>query len=79
MDCWQVLHERFGKLPLSKTLAPAVRYARDGFPVTQIIASYASGIEGILGETKTASRTFLKDGKAPKEGEGMTNRDLGKV
>ena len=79
VDGWQVLHDRFGKLPLSKTLAPAVRYARDGFPVTQTIAGYWSGCEGILGETKTASRAFLKDGKAPKEGERMTNRDLAKV
>ena len=79
VDGWQVLHDRFGKLPMSKTLAPAVRYARDGFPVTQIIAGYWSGSEGILGETKTASRAFLKDGKAPKEGERMTNRDLAKV
>jgi gamma-glutamyltranspeptidase/glutathione hydrolase len=76
---WQMLHDRFGKLPLSKTLAPAVRYARDGFPVTQIIAGYWSGSEGILSETKTASRAFLKNGKAPKEGERMTNRDLAKV
>ena len=58
VDGWQVLHDRFGKLPLSKTLAPAVRYARDGFPVTQIIAGYWSGSERILGETKTASRAF---------------------
>ncbi|MED5495098.1 MAG: gamma-glutamyltransferase, partial [Verrucomicrobiota bacterium] len=79
VDGWQVLHDRFGKLPLSKTLAPAVRYARDGFPVTQIIAGYWSGSEGILSETKTASRAFLKNGKAPKEGERMTNRDLAKV
>ena len=79
VDGWQVLHDRFGKLPLSKTLAPAVRYARDGFPVTQIIAGYWSGSEGILSKTKTASRAFLKNGKAPKEGERMTNRDLAKV
>ena len=79
VDGWQVLHNRFGKLPLSKTLAPTVRYARDGFPVTQIIAGYWSGSEGILSKTKTASRAFLKDVKAPKEGERMTNRDLAKV
>lgn len=35
---WAVLSQRFGKLPLSETLAPAVSYARDGFTVQPIIA-----------------------------------------
>ena len=76
---WQALHDRFGKLPLAKSLAPAIRYARDGFPVTQIIAGYWKSGEVILSETPTASRAFLKDGRAPGEGERMTNRDLAKV
>ena len=76
---WQALHDRFGKLPLAKSLAPAIRYARDGFPVTQIIAGYWKSGEVILSETPTASRAFLKDGRAPGEGKRMTNRDLAKV
>ena len=76
---WQALRDRFGKLPLAKSLAPAIRYARDGFPVTQIIAGYWKSGEAILGETPTARRAFLKNGKAPREGDRMTNRDLAKV
>jgi flagellar hook-basal body complex protein FliE len=45
---WQALHDRFGKQPLAKSLAPAIRYARDGFPVTQIIAGYWRGSEARL-------------------------------
>lgn len=36
---WCDLHAKFGKLPLGTVLAPAVRYAREGFPVTEVIAS----------------------------------------
>ncbi len=35
---WDALRERFGRLPLATTLAPAISYAQDGFPVTEIVA-----------------------------------------
>ena len=35
---WGALHERFGKLPFAELLAPTIGYAREGFPVTQVIA-----------------------------------------
>ncbi|MBM4109042.1 MAG: gamma-glutamyltransferase [Phycisphaerae bacterium] len=38
VDGWFALHERFGRLPIQDVLAPAARYARDGFPVTEVIA-----------------------------------------
>lgn len=34
VDGWFALHERFGRLPMEQVLAPAVRYAQDGFPVS---------------------------------------------
>src|SRR3954467_13241682 len=34
VDAWAELHKKFGKLKLSDDLAPAVRYAEEGFPVT---------------------------------------------
>ena len=39
VDGWFELHGRFGKLPIAKILAPATKYAREGFPVTEVIAS----------------------------------------
>jgi len=38
VDGWFEMHEKFGKLKMSEILAPAVRYARQGFPVSEIIA-----------------------------------------
>ena len=77
VDGWQALHDRFGKLPLSKTLAQ--RCAMRGTVFQSPKSSPVTGAQGDPGETKTASRAFLKDGKAPKEGERMTNRDLAKA
>ena len=31
---------RFGRLPMDRVLAPAIGYARDGFPVSELIAFY---------------------------------------
>lgn len=38
VDSWHTLHERFGKLPMDRVLAPAIRYAENGFPVSPVIS-----------------------------------------
>ena len=38
VDGWFALHERFGRVPMSKVLEPAIGYARDGFPMAPVIA-----------------------------------------
>ncbi|PYJ11360.1 MAG: gamma-glutamyltransferase, partial [Verrucomicrobia bacterium] len=40
VDAWSELHKKFGKLKLSEDLAPAAKYAEEGFPVTELIAFY---------------------------------------
>ena len=42
VDAWAELHKKFGKLKLSDDLDPAIRYAEEGFPVTDLIAYYWS-------------------------------------
>src|SRR5436305_8937921 len=42
VDAWAELHKKFGKLKLSDDLAPAIHYAEEGFPVTELIAYYWS-------------------------------------
>ena len=60
VDAWAELHKKFGKLKLSDDLAPAIRYAEEGFPVTDLIAYYWSfgprlykGLPGAFVETYT--------------------------
>ena len=43
VDAWFALHDKFGKLPMKDVLAPAIHYATDGWPVTQLISVYWKG------------------------------------
>lgn len=52
VDAWLALHQRFGKLPMKEDLQPAIDYARNGFPVTQLIARYSK----LNGRRQKASR-----------------------
>ena len=38
VDGWFQLHSRYGRLDMKEILAPAIAYARDGFPVSEVIA-----------------------------------------
>lgn len=76
VDGWFELHGKFGKLPMSDVLAPAVRYAREGFPVSELIAYYWSGAGKWLKEYPGFADTFLINGKAPAKGEIFKNPRL---
>ncbi len=79
VDAWCALHARFGKLPLARLLAPAVRYARQGFPVSQTIASYWERAGRTLGEHPGFAEQFLPGGRAPREGELFRNPGLART
>lgn len=58
---------RYGRLPLAVSLAPAIRLAREGFPVDARYARIAKLREAFL-QAGTGTRIFLDDGKAPDPG-----------
>ncbi|MFN5950899.1 MAG: gamma-glutamyltransferase family protein, partial [Pirellulaceae bacterium] len=72
VDGWFELHRRFGKLPMPQVLAPAIRYAREGFPVSELIAYYWRRSEG-LARFPGFAETFLPGGKAPSKGDIFRN------
>lgn len=85
VDGWFAMHAKFGKLPMRQNLAPAIRYAQAGFPVSELIAKYWAtgtanfeklGQEGVIEEVANMRRLFLPGGKAPVEGEIFKNPDL---
>jgi gamma-glutamyltranspeptidase/glutathione hydrolase len=86
VDGWFTLHERFGEMPMDEVLAPAIRYAEEGFPLTQTIAYYWDRNMTILEnrfaqnqfeEFDNARATYItEDGDAPREGEIFRNPDL---
>ncbi|PYS41459.1 MAG: gamma-glutamyltransferase [Acidobacteria bacterium] len=66
---WYKLHQRYGKLPMSRVLAAAIDYADRGFPVSDIIASQWQRSEAKLRATPEAARDLLLDGRAPRPGD----------
>ena len=76
VDGWFELHERFGRLPMERVLAPAVRYAREGFPVSELIAFYWERSVSVLRHQPGFLETFTVDGRAPRKGEIWTHPAL---
>jgi gamma-glutamyltranspeptidase/glutathione hydrolase len=76
VDGWSKMLSRFGTKKFSEVLAPAIHFARDGFPVPEWDAAYWADSEKFLKMDKNASATFLIDGHAPKVGEMFRNPDL---
>ena len=76
VDAWFELHDRYGRLSMSEILAPAIRYAREGFPVSEVIAFYWERNAGILKDYPGFPEVFMPGGKAPAKGEIFRNPKL---
>jgi gamma-glutamyltranspeptidase / glutathione hydrolase len=76
VEGWSQLLTRFGTIPLAKALQPAIRYARDGFPVQEIVAEDWTNAEKRLSQDAAAAKTFLPNGRAPAPGEIFKNPNL---
>jgi gamma-glutamyltranspeptidase/glutathione hydrolase len=73
---WEALRTRFGKLPMSDLLAPAIYYADRGFPMTDVIAKAWSGSVRDLAAEAEAAKTYLPGGLPPSAGAIFKNADL---
>ena len=85
VDGWFELHAKFGRLPMDQVLAPAIRYAREGFPLSPFVA-YGWGrnlarfqTNKDIEETANAMKTFFPGGRAPAAGEIFRNPDLART
>ena len=79
VDGWFELHGRFGRLPMKRILAPAIAYAREGFPVSELIAHYWQRNARYLEEYPNFAETFMPGGRAPAKGEIFRNPDLART
>jgi len=73
---WEALRSRCGSLPLADLLAPAIRCAEEGFPLSDVIAAHWATLTSKLAAEPAAARTYLPNGRAPGAGEIFRNRDL---
>jgi gamma-glutamyltranspeptidase/glutathione hydrolase len=79
VDGWFELHKKFGRLAMSEVLAPAIRYANEGFPVSELIADYWERGVLALGEFSNFATTFAPGGKPPSTGDVFKNPDLART
>jgi len=76
VDGWFELHNKFGSLDMDQILKPAITYAKEGFPVTEVIAYYWAGNARSLSRYPNVSEVFMPGGKAPAKGEIFQNLAL---
>jgi gamma-glutamyltranspeptidase / glutathione hydrolase len=73
---WEALRTRLGRLPLADLLAPAIRYAAEGFPVSDVIAAHWGALADKVATEPDAARTYLPGGRPPRAGDIFRNADL---
>lgn len=78
VDGWEELRRKFGTMTLAALLEPSIRYAEEGFPITEVIADYWKQSEKKMCETPEGKATYYPDGRAPREGEVFKNSRLAK-
>jgi gamma-glutamyltranspeptidase/glutathione hydrolase len=75
---WDDLRKRFGTMSFAQTLRPAIQYAEEGFPVSEIIANGWRNSAKNLSQWPDSAKTYLRDGKGPEAGEIFANPYLAK-
>jgi gamma-glutamyltranspeptidase/glutathione hydrolase len=79
VDGWATLLQRFGTMSLGQVLAPAIEYASEGFPVSELIARAWHGAVGRLSRHADTAKAYLVDGRAPRAGELFRQPDLART
>ena len=69
IDAFVEVQRRHGKLSFAEVLEPAIYYASEGFPVSEIIAQQWHAAVPVLSQFLTSAQTYLVDGKAPQAGD----------
>jgi gamma-glutamyltranspeptidase/glutathione hydrolase len=73
VDGWFELHGKFGKISMKEILNPAIQYAREGFPVSEVIANSWQENVDVLKDYPNFSEIFTINGHAPRKGEIFKN------
>jgi len=76
VDGWYELNKKFGKMPMKELLQPAIYYAREGYPVTEVIAASWRGYARSLQRFENFRKTYMPHGRTPEKGEVFRNPDL---
>jgi gamma-glutamyltranspeptidase len=75
VDGWLEAHQRYGRLPLSTCLEPAIELAEGGFPVSHKLAAHLSEVPELM-QFPTSREIFGPAGRPLRPGEILVQRDL---
>jgi gamma-glutamyltranspeptidase / glutathione hydrolase len=76
VEGWSELLSKYGTIPLSKAVAPAIEYAKNGYAVSEIIGGQWKNSERKLAADPVTAATFLPSGHAPRPGDVFANPNL---
>ncbi len=76
VDGWFEMHEKFGSTPISDILKPAIEYADNGFPVTELVSYYMQKARKNFDKYPNFKETYYINETTPKKGEIFQNKDL---
>ncbi|GIT67158.1 MAG: hypothetical protein Ct9H300mP25_06300 [Acidobacteriota bacterium] len=79
VDGWDELLNRFGTMTFADVLAPSIAYARNGFPVSEIIQGQWASSQRTLSEWPDSAKTYLPNGQPPSVGDVFTNIGLART
>ena len=76
VDGWFEMHEKFGSTPMHDLLQPAIEYADNGFPVTELVSYYMKKASINFDMYPNFKETYYVNGTTPKKGQIFQNKDL---
>jgi gamma-glutamyltranspeptidase/glutathione hydrolase len=76
VDGWFALHQRFGNLGMQQILAPAIDYARNGFPLADEATYYFNELQRQFAGNQNFIHLYYPDGKQPQRGDIFKNPQL---
>jgi gamma-glutamyltranspeptidase/glutathione hydrolase len=79
VDGWFELHEKFGKIKMRDILSPTIKYAEDGFPVSELVSYYMKNASNNFKEYPNFKETYYIYDSTPKKGQIFKNPDLAKT
>ena len=76
VDGWFELHNKFGKIKMRDILSPTIKYAEDGFPVTELVSYYMDVASDNFQDYPNFKETYFIDDSTPEKGQVFKNPDL---
>ena len=76
VDGWFEMHDKFGSIAMHEILSPAIEYADNGFPVTELVSYYMQKASLNFDKYPNFKETYYVNGSTPKKGQIFQNKDL---